>query len=259
MVGRSIPWETAVPAALFVSSAVCWYNPQRASSIAFLMIGFTFLFMDSLASYFTKPAAQGLSLSITDALNTFTSEENSEQADQLFKAMTETISKALQSRELVSTLKHSFAEAMKDDDLQRAALDTLQNALVKASENEDFQEIALEITQRAFVAALSNEAFVKDLMTSVVNAIVMASQDEQLTKSILGVVTQAVSEALADEAFTSELRGAVKDTLKDGEIYQAGARGMLSAAFGRQPKGANVTGGKRDSIKVEQSEAIVKK
>lgn len=255
-----MPWETIVPSAWFVAAAVCWYDPQLGFSIAFMMVGFTYLFMDSLATYFTKPAVQGMSAALTDALNTFASEENSEQADLLFDALTETISKALQSHALVSTLKHSFAETLQDDELQQVGIDTLQSALIKASENDEFQETALNVTKKAFIAALSNEAFVKELMESVVNAIVMASQDEQLTKSILGVVTQAVSEALADDDFTSELRGAVKDALRDGDIYRAGATGMISAAFGRPSKGAVESKGIRaGSVRADKSTVIEKK
>jgi len=65
-----------------------------------------------------------------------------------------------------------------------------------------------------------------------VHAIVQASKEEELTQSILDVVTRAVSQALADESFVSEIRGAVKDTLSDGDIYKAGAKGMLSAGLG---------------------------
>lgn len=31
----------------------------------------------------------------------------------------------------------------------------------------------------------------------------------------------------------TELRGALKETLGDGDIYKAGAKGIVSAAFGR--------------------------
>jgi hypothetical protein len=61
---------------------------------------------------------------------------------------------------------------------------------------------------------------------------VQASREEELTQSFLDVVTTAVTKALADEKFVTELRGAITSTLQDGEIYKAGARGMVSAAFG---------------------------
>lgn len=234
VIGRSMPWEVLVPSVWFVASAVCWYDPQLGSSVFFMMVGLTYMFMDSLKEYFTKPAVQGMSAAITDALNSFASEENSEQADLLFDALTDTISKALQSRALMKTLKGSITETLKDDELQQAGIHTLQSALVKASEDEEFQKTCMNVTQKAFISALSNEAFIKELMESVVNAIVMASQDDQLTKNVLGVVTQAVSNALNDEDFTNELRGAVKDALRDPDIYRAGATGMVAAAFRRQ-------------------------
>lgn len=76
-------------------------------------------------------------------------------------------------------------------------------------------------------------------MTSVVQAIVSASQDEQLKRTVMSVVTEAVSEALADERFVNEIRGAVKETLKDGDLYRAGARGVLSAALPSFGKGSS--------------------
>ena len=90
----------------------------------------------------------------------------------------------------------------------------------------------LKVIKKSFTGALSDEEFVRDLMSAIVGAVVQASKEEELTQSILDVVTQAVSQALADENFVSEIRGAVKDTLQDGELYKAGARGVVSAAFG---------------------------
>jgi hypothetical protein len=235
--GRSLPWETIIPASFFAAAAACWYSPEFAPSIAFVILGFGAVFFDSFAAYFTKPAVLGLSVALTDSFQTFAAEENSEQTDRLLDALADSIGRALQSSALTSTIKASIMDTLKDDDLQRATIHTLQSALIKASENEGFRETAMDVTKRAFVGALSNKDYVDELMTSIVSAIVSASQNEELTKSLLGVVTQAVSEALADEDFVSEIRGAVKDCLRDGDLYRAGAKGMISAAFGR--KGSN--------------------
>jgi hypothetical protein len=91
---------------------------------------------------------------------------------------------------------------------------------------------------QAFTGTLNDEAFVRDLMSSIVGAMVQASREEELTHSFMDVVTTAVTKALADEKFVMELWGAITSTLQDGEIYKAGARGMVSAAFGLR-KGSN--------------------
>jgi len=75
-------------------------------------------------------------------------------------------------------------------------------------------------------------------MSSIVGAMVQASREEELTQSFLDVVTTAMTKALADEKFVMELRGAITSTLQDGKIYNAGVRGVVSAAFGLR-KGSN--------------------
>jgi hypothetical protein len=89
------------------------------------------------------------------------------------------------------------------------------------------------------VGALNDENFVRDLMTSIVSALVQASKEDEITSAILDVVTRAVSQALADETFVQELRGAMKDTLQDGDMYKAGAKGILAAAFGGRGAGGS--------------------
>lgn len=232
--GRSVPWDIAIPASFLAASAACWYAPDFAPSVTFALLGFATLFFDSVATYFTKPAATGLSLVLTDSFQTFADEENAEETDRLLNALANSIGRALQSSALTSTVKSSIIDVLKDDDLQAATIYTLQSALIKASENEGFRDTAMDMTKRAFVGALSNEDFVKALMTSIVSAIVSASQEEELTKSIMGVVTQAVSEALADEQFVGEITGAVKECLRDGDFYRASASGMIKAALGRK-------------------------
>ena len=147
---------------------------------------------------------------------------------------------------LQSTIKQSLLSSLMDEDLHDASLDTIQLSLVKASQNDSFQSATLGLIKQAFTAALNDEAFVGDLMQSIVGAIVQASKEEELTKSVMDVVTLAVSQALNDERFVAELRGAIKDTLQDGDIYKAGAKGMLTAAFG---------GGKTKDQKEEVSQA----
>jgi len=183
-------------------------------------------------TYFTKPATEGITGTLTNALNTITDEKYSEQRDKLFHAMADLISKSVQSTALTNALKESLVSTLMDDDLHDATLNTLQAALIKASENEGFRSTALGVIKQAFTGALSDEEFVRDLMSSIVGAMVQASKEEELTQSILDVVTRAVSQALADEKFVAEFRGAVKDTLQDGDLYKAGAKGIASAAFG---------------------------
>jgi membrane carboxypeptidase/penicillin-binding protein len=169
---------------------------------------------------------------MTDAINTITDDRYSENREKLFDSIAALISKSMGSTALKTALKESLVASLMDEDLQDATLNTLQNALIKASENEGLRRTIIHVVKLAFVQALNDEDFVRDLMKSIVGALVQASKEEELTTAILDVVTRAVSQALADENFTNELRGAVKDTLKDGDIYKAGAKGMISAAFG---------------------------
>ncbi|KAL7541041.1 hypothetical protein ACHAXR_010580 [Thalassiosira sp. AJA248-18] len=203
-----------------------------APSIVFGLLAFATVFISPVMQYFTKPATESMTCTITDALTVITDEKNSEQREKLFFALADLISKTVSSKALRNALKESLVSSLMDDDLHDATLNTLQTALIKSSENEGFRSTALDVVKRAFTGALSDEDFVRDLMASIVGAMVQASKEEELTQSILDVVTKAVSQALADEQFVAELRGAIKDTLQDGDIYKAGARGMVSAAFG---------------------------
>jgi len=225
-------WDIIIPSSLFLASAICWLDPSIAPSIIFAILGFSSVYITPVMQYFTKPATQSLTTTLTDALNTIADEKHSEQREKLFSAVSDLLVVTLQSETLTTTLKQSLLASLMDDDLHEATLNTLQTALIKASENEGFRTTALFVVKDAFVGALNDEEFVRDLMSSLVGAIVQASKEEELTQSILDVVTRAVSQALADESFVSEIRGAVKDTLSDGDIYKAGAKGMLSAGLG---------------------------
>ena len=248
------PWEIIIPSSLFAASAVCWIDPTIAPSIIFALLAFATINITPVMQYFTKPATEGLTITITDALNTITSEKHSEQREKLFFAIADLISKSVQSTALRTTLKESLLSSLMDDDLHDATLNTLQTALIKASENEGFRSTALHVVKEALVGALRDEDFVRDLMSSIVGAMVQASQEEELTQSVLDVVTRAVSQALADESFVSEIRGAVKDTLQDGDLYKAGAKGMISAAgFGLWGKGNSSVEDERKSSTTKSS------
>jgi hypothetical protein len=225
-------WDVLIPGSLFFSSALCYNHPQMAPSIGFAMLGLATIFITPVTKYFTRPATISLTATLTDALNTLTDEKHDEQTEKLFSAIADLISKSVHSSVLTATLKESFVASLMDDDLHEATLNTLQRSLVKASENERLRMTILDVTKRAFVGALNDDEFVRDLMASIVTAIVQASKEEELTISVLDVVTRAVSQALANEDFVQEIRGAVKDTLQDGEMYKAGARGVIAAAFG---------------------------
>ena len=234
---NTLPYETIIPGCFFAASAVCWFDPARSPFIVFVMLGLCSMFFGSIRSHFSDSATRGLTVAMADALTTFADETNREQTDRFLKAIADSIARGLQSSDLRSTMNDAIISTLTDGDLQRATITTLQQALVKASEDEGFAETAMDVTKRAFVGALKNEDFVKELMECMVSAMVQAAQNEQLNKSIVAIVTQAVSEALRDERFMSEIRGAVKDALQDGEIYRAGAKGMISAAmpsFGRK-------------------------
>jgi hypothetical protein len=228
----SIPLDIIVGGACFAASAVCLYRPELASSILFFFVGSIAFFLEVWIKTVAAPSAtKTVSNVVTESLQAFVAQENSDDTDRLLDAVSESIARALQSTSLVSTVKSSISETIQDDELQSAVINTLQSALVKVSQNQGFQNTTMDVTRRAFLGALGNEQFVKELMTSVVQAIVSASQDEKLKKAVMSVVTEAVSEALADERFTAEIRGAVKATLKDGELYRAGVSGVLSAAL----------------------------
>lgn len=230
--GYKQSWEIIIPASFFIASAICYADPLLAPFLLFALLAFATVFISPVIAYFTKPATEGLAGTITDAINIITNDRYTERRDKFFDALAVLISKSIQSAALKAVLKESLVTSLMDEDLQDAILNTIQNALVKASENEDMRSAALNIIRQAFIQALNDEEFVRDLMSSIVGALVQASKEEELTTSILDVVTRAVSQALADENFTNEIRGAVKDTLQDGDIYKAGAKGMISAAFG---------------------------
>lgn len=217
----AISWDVIIPSSLFAASAICYIDPTMAPSIIFALLAFATLFISPVMQYFTKPATQSLTYTLTDALNTITDEGHSEQREKLFFAIADLISKSLQSTALTSALKESLVSSLMDEDVRSTA----QN-----------------VVKQSFVGALNDEDFVHDFMTSIVGAIVQASKEEELTQSVLDVVTRAVSQALADESFVKEIRGAVKDTLQDGDIYKAGAKGIVSAGlgfFGSSSKGTD--------------------
>lgn len=225
-------WDVIIPASLFTASAICYVDPFLAPSIILAILAMATINVSPVMAYFTKPVTEGLTDTVTDALNTITDENYSEKRERLFSSVADLISKTVQSPALTNSLKESVLSCLLDDDLHDATLITLQTALIKASENDIFQATVMDVVKQAFTGALNDENFVRDLMTSIVGAIVTASKEEELNQSVLDVVTKGVSQALANENFVAELRGAIKDTLADGDIYKAGARGMVSAAFG---------------------------
>ena len=231
-ISDSTPWETIIPAAFFLASALCYVNPSLAPSLAFALLAFVTIFVSPVVTYFTKPATEGLMGTVTDAINAITDDQYSEKRNEFFDAFAALISKSVQSTALKAALMESLVTSLMNDDLHDAVLQTLQSALIKASENEGLRSTGLNIVKQAFVGALNDEDFVRDLMSSIVSALVQASKEEELTSSLLDVVTRAVSQALAEENFTAEIRGAVKDTLRDGDLYKAGAKGIVAAAFG---------------------------
>ena len=241
-INETTPWDVIIPASFFLASAVCWADPTAAPSILFALMAMATVFVSPVMQYYTRPATDGLMSTVTEALNTITDEENKEQREKLFYALADLISKSIESAALQNALKESLLGALMADDLHDTILNTLQTSLVKASENEGLRQSVLDVVRIAFTSALGNEQFVSELMSSIVGAIVQASKEDELTKSVLDVVTTAVSQALADERFVAELRGAIKDTLQDGDMYRAGARGMVSAAFGQR----TFLGGKSD-------------
>mmetsp|Transcript_46451 Transcript_46451/g.97616 ORF Transcript_46451/g.97616 Transcript_46451/m.97616 type:complete len:271 (+) Transcript_46451:108-920(+) len=232
-INETTPWDVIIPASFFAASAVCWVDPSMAPSIVFALLAFATIFVSPVMAYYTKPVTVGFTDTLTDALNTITDDSNSEQRDKLFFALADLISKTVESDALRNTIRVSLISSLMDEELHGAVLNIIQTALVTASEDEAFRSTALDVVNRAFTGALNDEVFVRDLMSGVVGAMVQASKEEELTQSILDVVTRAVSQALADERFVAELRGAVKDTLSDGTLYKAGARGMVSAVFGQ--------------------------
>lgn len=231
--GRQVHWETVIPAALFIASAVSFVSPDRAPAILFFMFGCFSIFLDSFVAYFTRPFADGLSNAVTDTMVTFYDEGNKEQTDRLLDAVAKSIGRALQSDALTEQVKASAIEVFCSDDLQEAAITTIQSAMEKAADNAHFKETVLNVTRIAFVGALSDDDFVREAMGSAVAAMVAASKDEELKQSVMDVVTQAVTEALNDERFVAVMRDALKGTLSDGDIYRAGAKGMISGVFGR--------------------------
>lgn len=230
--GRTVPWRTVIPASFFAASAVCYLDPTKAPAIAFLMIGFGMTFFDPVADYFTKPAAEGLSKAMTDAMLTFNDKSKKEQTDKLLDALANSVARAVQNSTLTSTVKRSIIEALSDDELQSAAIQTLQIAMKKAADNEDFKGTLFNIIKGAFVGALNDEAFVQESMHSAVASMVAASRDEELRNSMLSIITEAVTAALHDEEFIGEFQKVVKGCLSDGSFYRSGAKGVFNAAFG---------------------------
>ena len=227
---QSLPWDTLIPSTLFLAAAICWADPSLAPAVTFLCLGFASLSFDSLAEYFTKPAALQVSKSLTDSLNSFTDEKNSEQTEKLFQAFAGIISRSLQSKALMTTIKESAISLLTSEELHNTVLQTLEKAMVVASEDKQFQDTVMKIGKDAFVGALSDEKLIAELMDSIVGAIVSASQNEKLRKTMLQVITQGMADAFEDERFVSVVRGAVKDTLKDKDLYHAGAKGLIAAA-----------------------------
>jgi hypothetical protein len=135
--GRSLPWETILPASFFASAAACWHSPEFAPSIAFVILGLGAVFFESIAAHFSKPASLGFSLALTDSFQTFADEKNSEQTDRLLEAMANSIGRALQSSALTSTIKASFLNTLKDDDLHRATISQIKFAIKECLQDGD--------------------------------------------------------------------------------------------------------------------------
>ena len=246
LVSESTQFDVLIPSTFAAASAVCYLRPELFACVLFLILTLSTIYVQPVVNYFTAPATENLTGALTEAINTITDERNSDKRERLFDAISELINKSVNSAALQGTIKRSLLSSLMDEDLHDASLNTIQLSLVKASQNDSFQNTILSVVKRAFTAALSDEDFVGDLMQGMVGAIVQASKEEELTRSVMDVVTLAVSQALNDERFVAELRGAIKDTLQDGDIYKAGAKGMLTAAFG---------GGRTKDPKEEVSQA----
>ncbi len=232
------PWDKIIPAIFFAASVVCYVDPTKAPSMFFALLGFTTIFISPVMTFLAAPVTKGLTGTVTASLDAFTADENGPRRERLYESIADLLSTSLHSSTLRDAVRESLVNSLTDESLHDAALNTLQSALIKASENEGLRTAVRLMVRQAFTGALNDEAFVRDLMSSIVGAMVQASREEELTQSFLDVVTTAVTKALADEKFVMELRGAITSTLQDGEIYKAGARGMVSAAFGLR-KGSN--------------------
>lgn len=208
-IGRVLPWETVIPASLFLCSALCYARPELFPSILFGLLAFAGIFLDSIGAYITRR----MSWAISESLTVFSDDRQNQQINKV-----------------ITTVKNFIIGLLTDEELHAAAIRTLQSSLIQASENTEFRDTALDVTKRAFVGALSDEKLIGELVDAIVDAIVSASQNEKLRKTMLEVVTQGMSDALEDEKFVSIFRGAVRDTLKDKDLYRAGARGILAAA-----------------------------
>lgn len=226
--GNDPPWDKMIiPAIFFAASAACYVEPTVASSIFFALLGLTTVYISTVATnVLVAPVANGL---IASSLDAFAADECGTRRERLYVSISDLLSTTIRSSAMRDAVRSSIIESLRDESLHDSALHTLENALIKASEDEGLRNAALYVVRQAFTGALNDEGFVRDLMSSIVGALVQASKEEELTKSLLDVVTYAVTRALSDERFVMELRGAITSTLRDGEIYKAGARGMVSA------------------------------
>ena len=225
-----LPFDIVIPAVFLSASAICYADPGYAPSICFFILGSASIIMGSVVKYYTKPTAQTVSEVLTDSLVSFADDRNQDQSDKLFGAVSKVLSKTMDSDALNLTVKNAVVGLLTNDELHALLLVTLHRAMIKASDDEELQQTLSKVAKKAFVGALSDKQLLEDLMNSVVDAIVNASQNERLNKNMLDVITLGMSNAFEDERFVSVVRGAVKDTLKDRTLYQAGAKGLLSAA-----------------------------
>lgn len=251
--GNNSPhWNTMIiPAIFLAASAVCYVEPTMSSSIFFALLGWMSLYIISTktaSSSTTTPFADIANGMVASTLDAFVSDENTARRERLICALSDVVSGTMRSSNVRDAVKSSIIDSLNDDSLRDSALITLETALVKSSENEGLRNAVLSVVRRAFAGALNDEAFVRDLMSSIVSALVQASKEEELTASLLDVVTRALTKALSDERLVMELRGAITSTLRDGEIYKAGARGMVSAFM----RGGS-SEGRRDGFEMKAS------
>lgn len=230
-------FEAAIPAFLAVAAAICWVVPDKFPSIVFVMCSLSFVFRDPLLQVLSRPVSRHISESVTETVEGLF--RNEKQFDRLLMAGTDALEQTMASAPLRSSLKMAIVESVQNEDLLDAVLATTTNAIVKASKDDSMREALTVVSKTGVLEALRDEEFMKDIVASLVAAILSASKDPELKTAMLEIGTDAVSTALQDEKFVAVFRGVVKDSLRDGEMYRAGASGLIGAIMPRMSGSSN--------------------
>mmetsp|Transcript_4353 Transcript_4353/g.5023 ORF Transcript_4353/g.5023 Transcript_4353/m.5023 type:complete len:243 (-) Transcript_4353:88-816(-) len=225
----SLPLDILVPAALFGSSFLCYFDYTLFPTILFSLLGFGFLLRNTLVDSFLGYVINYVSFNLKKLDNLEKKTILLQIKERLIEFEKETDLSQSVFAPMEKTLKSAIIKSLQDDQTQYEILATTTSAIIKASEDEALKKAIMQHIKMAVVEGIQDQHFIEGIVKSILAASETILKNEEIKKGILNIITEAVTTALQDERIVTVFRKIMKDTLQDGALYRATAKGLLGA------------------------------